>query len=163
MSNDVGATAEGFSYAEKLSLVAAGNMDPKEIGVASAEEAQLKILGEAPPQVKLGDYVMFEASVVPLALRAHWAAQELKVIPTDKKAWEEQWIEKNKNTFAIQGQIQSGTCMARAGQIYSDPILGLCEQMHRAADLLKEKYEELKKTDPNPILTRDEIRQQKSQ
>ena len=68
----------GYSYAEKLEAVAAGNMDPKEIGMASAEEAQLQILPDAKKQPVFGTTMMFRAGVIPLELRLHWAEQDFK-------------------------------------------------------------------------------------
>ena len=154
----------GYSYAEKLAAVANDMMDPKEIGMSSAQEAQLKMLDQKPAEPKLGDFITFEASVVPPALRAHWARQDLKVVPTGitAKEWEQNWIKEHEGEFAIQGRLHSGTMAARVGQIFKDPILGFVELMRNAADILEQKYNELKANDPNPIITRDQKTPEKS-
>lgn len=154
---DVGKTGDGPSYKEKLEMVAAGMIDPKEVGVTSQEEAVAKMLGEAPILPKLGDFVTFECSVVPLELRAHWARQDLKIIPTNPQEWEQDWIKANKDSYALQGEMKSGTIACRVGQMFKDPILGFTELMRKAADMLEKRYNELKETDPNPLITREEI------
>ena len=152
----------GYSYGEKLKLVAAGQMDPQEIGLPPEEAGQKAAIDELdnkPKLLKLGDFVTFEASVVPPQLRAHWARQELAIQPDNPKGWEADWCEEHKNEFAVQGLLHSGAMAARVGQLFADPILGFVEMMRKAADILEQKYNELKQTDPNPIITRDEAAQ----
>jgi hypothetical protein len=151
----------GYSYTEKLALVAQDMMAPTEIGLTSREEAIKEITGEEDPGIKLGDFITFEASVIPNELRAHWARQDLKVAPTGVTAqeWEAAWIEEHKNEFAIQGTVHSGTCHATVQRMYTDPILGFCDMMKNTATMLETKYEEIKKNDPNPIITRTDRKQ----
>jgi hypothetical protein len=150
----------GYSYAEKLALVAQGLMDPTSIGLppgdAGHKLALDELTGEEKPTPKLADYVTFEASTVPIELRAHWARQDLKVVPTGVTAreWEANWIAEHKNEFTIQATLHSGYLMSQVGQTFTDPILGFCELMRKAADLLEAKYNELKQTDPSPIVFR---------
>jgi len=146
----------GYSYAEKLALVAQDVMDPKEIGLTSRAEAVREITGEEKPSEKLGDFVTFQVSVVPIELRAHWARQEASILTEGETAreWEQKWIEKNKDTYAVQGDVHSGHLHAKFGQTFSDPIKGFCVMLRNVADMLETKYEELKKNDPNPIITR---------
>ncbi len=149
----------GYSYGEKLKLAAAGMMDPQEIGLPPEEAGQkaaLNELDDKPKVMKLGDFVTFEASVVPPQLRAHWARQDLKIQPDNPKGWEADWCESHKNEHAIQGLLHSGALAAKVGQLFTDPILGFVALIRKAADILEDKYNELKKTDPNPIITRDE-------
>ena len=150
----------GYSYAEKLKLVAAGHMDPKEIGLPPETEGQKAAIDELdgkPKLLKLGDFLTIEMSVVPPRLRAHWALQDLAIKPDNPKEWEANWCEEHKNEFAVQGMLHSGAMISRAGQLFSDPILGFVEMLRKYADTLEAKYNELKQTDPNPIITRDEI------
>ncbi len=148
----------GYSVAEKLAMVAQEQMDPAELGLPDAKAAKNIITGEneKPEVMKLGDFVTFEASVVPPRLRAHWAYQDLEVKPGNQKDWEANWCEEHKDEYAIQGLLHSGAMAARVGQLFRDPILGFCELMRKNAQILEDKYNELKKTDPNPIVTRDE-------
>lgn len=149
----------GYDYAEKLRLVAAGQMDPTEIGLPPEEAGQkaaLNELDDKPKVMKLGDFVTFEASVVPPQLRAHWARQDLKIQPDNPKGWESDWCEQHKDEHAIQGLLHSGALAAKIGQLFKDPILGFVTMLRQSADILEQKYNELKKTDPNPIITRDE-------
>lgn len=149
----------GYSYEEKLNLVAADAMDPHSIGLETAEDAKRIILGQDAPKQKLGDFVVFEASVVPLRLRAHWARKDLKVQPIGAaaKAWEADWCEQNKGSFSIQGRLRSGTMTAMVQQEFNDPILGFAVLLRQTADMIEAKYTELKKTDENPVETRDEL------
>ena len=150
----------GYSYAEKLALAAQGHMDPQEIGLPPEEAGQKAAIdeldGKKPELMKLGDFVTFEASVVPIQLRAHWALQDLKIQPENPKGWEADWCEEHKAEVAIQGLLHSGGLAARIGQLFTDPILGFVQLMRKSADILEEKYNELKQTDPNPIVTREE-------
>jgi hypothetical protein len=150
----------GYSYPEKLAAVAEGLMDPKSIGLppdkAGQKAAIEEMIGQKPTLPKFGDFITFEASVVPQELRAHWARQDTG-LAMDKAAaadWEAQWIEKHAKEYAIQGRIHSGTIAGQFGQIFSDPILGFCEMLRKTADMLQDRYNELLKTDPNPIVTR---------
>jgi hypothetical protein len=150
----------GYSYADKLKAVAAGMMDPQEIGLPPDQAGQKAAIDEIddkePTKEKFGDFVQFEASVVPQELRAHWARQDTGLV-MDKlaaKDWEEKWVKEHEGEFAIQGRFQSGTIAAQFGQLFRDPVLGFAEMLRKLADLVTEKYEELKKADPNPIVTR---------
>lgn len=137
-----GNTSGEFTAEEKLTLVAGGMMDPKEVGLVSAEEAQLQLQPEDAKEVKFGDIVEFAASVVPLALRAQWALQETKIVlaPADKDVWIEDWIAKHKNDFLIQGQMHCGTALARFQRTYKDPVLGLAAMLRLCGDMLEKKY-----------------------
>lgn len=149
----------GYSYGEKLRLVAAGQMDPQEIGLPpdlAGQKAAIDELDQKPKLLKLGDFLTVEMSVVPPQLRAHWECQDLKIKPDNPKEWEAKWCEDHKNEYAIQGLLHSGALISRAGQLFSDPILGFVEMLRKYADLVEQKYNELKQTDPNPIITRDE-------
>lgn len=158
MSNQYDDSAKGgYTYEEKLGLVAQGGMDPKTIGLSSAEDAKNIILGQDKPEPKLGDFFALEASVVPIALRARWARQDLKIQPENPRGWEADWCEQHKNEHSIQSQFRCGSMAAVFGQTYTDPILGFIEIMRKAATLLEVKYAELKANDPYPIITRDEV------
>lgn len=137
-----GNSSGAFTKEEKLALVAAGAMAPEEVGLASAEDAQLALQPEAEKEVKFGDAVEFAASVVPLALRAQWALDETHIIlaGTDKDDWLEKWIAEHKNDFMIQGQMHCGTALARFQRNYKDPILGLAQMLHLCGEMLEKKY-----------------------
>lgn len=136
----------GYSYAEKLAAVADGLMDPKEIGMASAEEAQVKLLPDKLKKPVFGTTMMFRAGVVPLELRAHWAEQEYKaerkIVSADTDFDKEAWMEAHKNEFPIQGDFICGQATAKFGQTFADPILGLCQMLRKCADMLEAKYTE---------------------
>ena len=154
----------GYSYAEKLALVSKGQMDPKEIGMASADDAIYEITGlkPAPKQPWLGDWMTFEASVVPLEVRSKWARQELKVIPTNPAQWEAEWRNEHKDEYQIQCVFRSGNEQARVDQTFTDPILGFAELMRRSSDLLLVRYEQIKKENPDkPIKTRSDLASEK--
>ncbi len=149
----------GYSYPEKLAMAAQGLLDPTEIGLPpdeAGQKAALNELDDKPKLMKLGDFATIELSVVPPQLRAHWAYQDLAIKPDNMKEYEANWCEEHKNEYAIQGLLHSGSLAARVGQLFTDPIIGFVELMHKCADILEQKYNELKKTDPNPIITRDE-------
>lgn len=154
----------GFSYLEKLALVAQGNMDPKEIGMVSADEAIMEITGAKKTLPFLGDWITFEASVVPVAIRAQWALQELKIKPNDAAQWKADWSEQHKSEWQIQSIMRSGNVQAQADQAFTDPILGFAEMMRKAATLLELRYEQLKKENPDqPFKTRDDLAAEESQ
>ena len=147
----------GYNYAEKLALAAQGMMDPKEIGMTSQEDAIKAITGEEKPSPKAGDFITFHASTIPNEVRARWARSELKVIPQDFAAdeFEQKWVEERDGIeFAVQGEMHCGTLFTQMRQLYRDPILGFAHMLRHAADLLETKYNELKATDPNCILSR---------
>ena len=150
----------GYSYAEKLALAAQGHMDPQEIGLPPEEAGQKAAIdeldGKKPEILKLGDFMTIEMSVVPPQLRAHWAFQDLAIKPDNQKGWEANWCEEHKNEFAIQGRLHSGGLVAQVGQLFTDPILGFVQLLKTYATLVEDKYNELKQTDPNPIVTREE-------
>jgi hypothetical protein len=151
----------GYDYGEKLALVAQGLMDPKSIGLPPGDDGQRKayeeITGKPTLAAKLGDFVTFEASTIPNEIRAHWARQELKVIPAGltAKEWELKWIDDHKGEVAVQGTLHSGTCHSVMQRLYTDPILGFANMLRGAAEMLEQKYEELKKNDPEPIIYRE--------
>lgn len=130
-----------FTPEEKMALVAAGAMAPEEVGLASAEEAQLQLAPEA-KEIKFGDEVEFAAGIVPLVLRAQWALKDTKIVlaPADKDAWIEEWIAENKNSFLIQGRMHCGNAMAQFERTYKDPILGLAAMLRLCAEMLEKKY-----------------------
>jgi hypothetical protein len=146
MSNDITKYDDkdkgGYSYAEKLKMVAEEQMDPKEIGLASADDAKLQIMPDAAPKRQLGDFITFEASAVPLDLRAQWAYSEEKIIPPDKAAWIAEWKEKNKDSIVLQSRVRCGTALATAGRTVSDMVLGFCVMLEDAAALIRKEYEE---------------------
>ena len=157
-----------YTKTEILGQVGLGNMDPKEAGItrdlpivgtgdtvapdkidhrgpipiigASQDDgaSSLEVLPKAPPKRFYGPQVEFQASVVPIALRAEWEAQEAKIVPFDKEAW----VEANKNTFRVQGLVACGNGVMRLDQTFTDPVLGQCELMRRAADQLQQAYEQ---------------------
>jgi hypothetical protein len=150
----------GYSYSEKLALVAKGLMEPKEIGMASADDAIYEITGLKKPDAQpwLSDFITFEASVVPLEVRAQWARQEEKVIPADSVGWKEAWMDKHRNEHRIQAILRSGNIKAMLDQTFTDPIYGFAELLRQASDMLTQKYEEIKQTNPEkPVKTREEI------
>jgi hypothetical protein len=154
----------GYSYSEKLALVSKGLMDPHEIGMTSQDDAIYEITGlKPPPKVGfLGDWVTFEASVVPLEVRSKWARAEQKVIPPDPKMWEAEWRQEHQKEHQIQGILRSGNVQARVDQIFTDPILGFAELLRRVSDMLLVRYEQLKKENPeHPFKTRADLEAEK--
>lgn len=147
----------GYNYLEKLGMVAKGLMDPKEIGMASVDDAIFEITGTKPPLPFMGDWATFEVSVVPLDIQAKWARQELKVIPPNPVEWEAEWKEAHKNEFRVQGILKSGNCAAQVDQTFTDPILGFADMMRKAADMLMVRYNQVKEANPNPIKTREDL------
>lgn len=148
----------GYSYLEKLAMTAKGLLDPKEIGMASADEAIFEITGGKPPSPFLGDWVTFEASVVPLAVRSKWARQDIKVIPTNPAEWEAEWREAHKHEFLVRGLLKSGSVGTQIEQTSTDPILGFAEMLRRAADMLISRYEQIKNESPEkPFKTREDL------
>jgi hypothetical protein len=131
---------EGFSYDEKLALVANEMMDPAEIGLASAAEARLKVMPEPEPQPTLGDPINFRASEVPLQLRALWAKQESKIAPFD----EEGWMRENAHTHRIQAELRSGNMVGRLERTVTDPIDGFILLMEDAVEQLKKVRAQMK-------------------
>jgi hypothetical protein len=122
-----------YSSDEKLRLVALGLMDPKEIGVTSAEEAQLKIMPDAIANPVLGDPINFRCSEVPLQLRALWAKQDSKIANFDQEAW----IEEHKHAHLIQGEIRSGNMVGRLERTVTEPLDGMILCMEDAVAQLK--------------------------
>jgi hypothetical protein len=131
---------------EILEQVGLGNMDPKEAGITGPipiigqeqpNPANLKVLPQGPPKRVFGDKLEFKASVVPLAIRAEWAAQDAKIIPFDK----EDWISKNKHTFRIQAELAIGNGYLRLDQTYTDPVQGLIGIMIEGATAVRKEYE----------------------
>lgn len=148
----------GYSYLEKLALVSKGQMNPKEIGMASADDAIYEITGTKAPLPFLGDWITFEASVVPLGVRSQWARQDLKIIPPNPAEWEAEWREAHKTEFHVQAILKSGSVAANVDQKFTDPILGFAEMLRRAADLLVVRYEQIKNENPEkPVKTREDL------
>jgi len=150
MSNQYDDSATGgFSYAEKLKLVADGNMDPKEIGLSSPNDAQIKLVGEMSPeeklkQAKLGDSLCMEIGEVPANLRAAWAMQDLKIaVPKSEQAdWIESWVDQHKGEHLLQARIRCGYVSAVMEFLCKDTVLGIIELMQKGALAVKEKYEQ---------------------
>lgn len=137
MSNE---NEELYSADEKLAMVANGLMDPKEIGLASAEEAQLQVMPDAEPQPTLGDPVNFRCSEVPMPLRLLWAKQESKIAPFN----EAEWLEANGATHRIQGELRSGNMVGRLERTVTDPIDGFILLMEDAVEQLKKVRAKMK-------------------
>lgn len=129
----------GYSYEEKLKLVAEGNMAPEEIGLASADQAQEQV----PQEPELGKYITFETSEVPLELRALWARQELKIQPANPKGWIADYIEEHSNEHLIQARVRSGNQQGVLQRLVTEPVLGMILLMREAADLMEKKYADL--------------------
>jgi hypothetical protein len=154
----------GFSYMDKLVMVSKDMMDPKEIGMTSKDDAIYEITGlkKPPAESYLSDWLTFEVAEVPVAVRARWARQDLKVVPTDKALWESQWAEEHKNEHRLQVVMRSGNIQARLDQTFTDPILGFAELMRQASDMLLQRYEQIKKENPRkPVKTREDIEAEK--
>lgn len=134
----------GFSFEEKLRMVAEEQMAPSEIGLADANEARLQLMPEAAKKLVFGTTLIFRAGVVPPELRAEWALQETKVVlaPSDALRWKADWMEEHKHEYPIQGDLCCGNANARFGQAFKDPVLGLCQMLRIAADTLEKKYTE---------------------
>ncbi len=137
----------GYSYAEKLEQVALGNMAPEEIGMASAEEAQIKLVPDSEKKPRLATTLIFRAGSVPIELRLLWAEQEFKksrnIISADSAGFDkEAWLKENENIFNVQGDLCCGQARARFGQTFKDPIIGLAMMLRIAADKLEAKYAE---------------------
>jgi hypothetical protein len=153
----------GYTYGEKLALVAQGNMDPHEIGLTTPEDAIKELVGDTePPKPWLSDFLTFEAVVVPPSVRAKWARSEEKIIPIDEVGWLENWAKEHASEHAIQGRLCSGNCTANFGQKFADPILGFAEMLRNAATLLEERYEQVKAVNDHPVKTREEIEAEKA-
>ncbi len=107
-------------YEAKLAMVATGMMDPKEIGLATAEEAQLKIMPDPEKVAMLGDFVTFEASEVPLELRAKWDQDQSKIILSKSEAADarDAYVEENKDSMLIQCRLRCGTLLGTFQQEY---------------------------------------------
>lgn len=131
-----------FTQEEKLALVADGMMDPKEVGLVSAEEAHLQIMPEIEKEPIFGNELFLQMGCIPLELRAEWAYDETKIIlpPSDKTAWIEDWIDKNKQSYRIQGALRCGTLEGKFERTFRDPVIGLAQMLRVAADMLETKY-----------------------
>jgi hypothetical protein len=137
-----GTQSETFTQEEKLALVADGMMDPKEVGLTSAEEAHLAILPEADKIPKFGKDLILTLATVPLEIRAEWAYQESKIIlaPADATAWKEEWINKNRHSYRIQGKAQCGTAHLSFERHFKDPVLGIAVMLALAGQLVEAAY-----------------------
>ncbi len=142
----------GYSYAEKLKAVADGLMDPKEIGMASAEDAQIKLVPDANKKPVFGTTLMFRAGCVPIELRLHWAEQEFKknrtIVSADATGFDkEAFLAVEKDKYPIQGDLICGQANAKFGQTFSDPVIGLAQMLRIAADKLEAYYLDATKTE----------------
>src|SRR6185503_9607229 len=100
-----------------------GQMDPKEIGLTSPTEAGLKILEKDPPPRKFADWITFEATEVPLKLRALWARQDLTIIPSEPGKWELDWMTENEHTHRLQCRIRCGTAFANLEKTVTTSVI----------------------------------------
>lgn len=150
----------GYTYEEKLRMVAEGGMDPKEIGMTTAEEAHLELMPAPEKPNKLGSSAMFQVGSVPIELRVEWAEitakAENKILPFvfDREAW----VAEHKHEFLIQGRLDCGTARLMFQQSCNDEMLGICAAMHTAADLLEAKYKE-GATTPTEVKTDEAVAQ----
>lgn len=134
-----------YTYAEKLQLVAQELMDPKEIGITTAEEAQNLIVLKSPgPTPHLGDFCTFEVSEVPHALRAKWAKQDRKLVEVGDN-FEADWIEANKDNHLLQARLRCGNVGHMLEQTVSDVVLGFAAMLAQAGgllELMKKRFDE---------------------
>lgn len=137
-----------YTPQEKLELIARGLMAPEELGLASAEEAQaLELEQKGPPPQRFQDYITFEASEVPMELKAKWAQAELKIIPDNVNQWRNDWIEKHKNEHTIQARIRCGNALGVLQRTVTEPLRGMILLMREAADKIEEGYNQQLKED----------------
>jgi hypothetical protein len=138
-------TDDKWTPTEILEQVALGNMDPKEAGITGEipiigetqpDPTKLHVLPDAPPVKVFGDKLELKMAVVPISLRAEWEAQDAVIIPFDKEAW----IEKNKNTYRIQGMMAIGSGVLRLDQTFTDPVEGFCTLLEEAAAKMRAAY-----------------------
>lgn len=140
----------GYSYEEKLDLVAQGLMDPKEIGLTDEQEAQAQL----PKEPKIESYIAFECSEVPVGVRAQWALKDQKIQPANPRGWMADWIENCKDHL-IQARMHTGNMQAKLQQTVSEPVLGMVAIMHETADLIAKKYAEIQVQNQAPQTTED--------
>jgi hypothetical protein len=151
-----------YTFAEKLAAVNAGVMAPEDLGVlptpGDASEATaggVEIKPATPEELakkpETGDYIVFQAAVVPPDLRSEWARldakAENKILPFafDKEAWKKA----HEAEHLIQAKFQCGTASGAIEGKFSDKILGLCNLLDAASKQLREFYanEQKSKTD----------------
>lgn len=157
MSNEIEPT-NGYTYPEKLSLVANGMMAPEEVGCATIEEAQaLTVMPPAPKQAHLGDFCTFEVSEVPHKLRALWAKQESKIINAFD---DEAWMEVNKDTHLLQARLRCGNVATMLEQTFADVVLGFASMMDSASKVLLKMKESFDKGEFNPAVSKDPLQLQ---
>jgi len=150
-----------YTFAEKLAAVNAGVMAPEDLGVlptpGDASEATaggLEIKPATPEELakkpETGDYIVFQAAVVPLDLRATWSELDAKatnkILPFtfDKEAWKDA----HKHEHVIQAKFQCGTASGAIEGKFSDKVLGLCNLLDAASKQIREFYaNEKSKTD----------------
>lgn len=140
---ETGDTSPSFTQEEKLALVAANMMDPKEVGLTSAEDAAKELgLTEPPAPLKLGKGLRLECWIVPLEIRAEWAYQETKIIlaPSDKTAYVEKWIAEHQSNFLIQARLHCGNGHMEFEQTFTDEVLGLCTMTKIAGEKLEKLH-----------------------
>ncbi len=146
---------DGYTYPEKLALASKGLMDPKEVGCATAEEAQnLQVMKDPPKQAFLGDYCTFEVSEVPLKLRALWAKQDSKIINVFD---EEKWLEENKGTHRLQARLRCGNVATMMEQTYTDLVGGFIQMLASASTVLEGMYEKYKQQVLTPPVMEDPL------
>ena len=148
-----------YTYAEKLAAVNAGLMDPAELGViptpgdqADSTAGGVEIKPATPEELakkpETGDYIVFQAAVMPPDLLAEWARieakKESKILPF--KFDKEQWKEEHKHEHRIQARFQCGTAAGTIEGTFSDKVLGLCNLLDAAAKQIREFYENEKNT-----------------
>jgi hypothetical protein len=136
---------EAYTPTEILEQVALGNMSPLDAGItgpipiigeSQPDPANLRVLPKGPTPRKFGEQMEFQASVVPLTIRAEWERQDAKIIPFDTEAW----IEQHKNEYRVQAMLACGNGVLRLDETYSDGVLGFCDIMRKAAQMLEEAY-----------------------
>lgn len=141
LAEEGNATGE-YTQSEKMALVAAEMMDPKEVGLTSAEDAQKQIMPEEAAKLQLGKGLRFECWIVPPEIRAEWAYTDTKIIlaPTDKAEYIKKWLEDNKSTFLMQARLHCGNGHMEFEQMFKDEVLGLCAMTKTAGEKLEQLY-----------------------
>lgn len=131
-----------FTNEEKLDLIEQGLMDPAEMGLTCRPSELPVVAGEAPrilpPPVsvpKLGNWLTFEASPIPLDVRADWARQDAKIIPFDVEGWKEE----HKGEAEIDVILRCGNLQARFRQTVKADALheGFALMLERGAEALR--------------------------
>lgn len=155
-----------YTYGERLALVNAGLMAPEDLGIlptpgdkTEATEGGVEIKPATPEELakkpELGDYVVFQAALVPLMLRGEWARLDYKQEhPLDPKLEgfnKETWMEEHKDEHVIQAKFQCGTASGTIEGKFSDKILGLTNLLNAAAEQIKKFYEQEKNPEKEAV------------